>query len=252
MPVKESAAYRGQRLDTVRSGGLRRAGWLLGLLLVVPTLSGSASAAAWPGKVLRRLIAPFRSHPFLQESAKPCSLGFVDCFLPGSSAAPADAAAKFDPAPVIEEPSRIVTLEMREKHGGPFSHHWLEVESSTGKVTIGFGPATIPFIDAGQISLQDSYGNIERLSGMHPFPPLGMPPLGYRYAKAPGYGHVIGKPIPMTVAQADGLIQKESHKKFVGPYIPIFHDCRTFTCSIQAHAAGKSSVPCYLLFKGYW
>ena len=132
------------------------------------------------------------------------------------------------------------------------SHHWLELESSHGQVTIGFGPATLPFIDAGQISLQDSYGNIERFSGMHPLPVLGLPPLSYRYAKAPGAGRAIGKPISMTIAQADDLIQKERHRKFVGPYIPLFHDCRTFACTVQAHAKGRSSMPCYLLFKGYW
>lgn len=77
-------------------------------------------------------------------------------------------------------------LEMRAFDGGPLAHHWLEVQGSRGTVTIGFGPATLPFVDAGQISLQDSYGKIERISGMHPLPVLGLPPLNYRYAKAPG------------------------------------------------------------------
>lgn len=218
--------------------------------LLVSTLGASAQAAPWPAKVLRRLVAPFRAHPFLESSATPCSLGFVTCFQPSSSGQPTP--STFEPASVVGDPSRGVILQLRAKHGGPFSHHWLEVESSTGEVTIGFGPATLPFIDAGQISLQDSYGNIERLSGMHPLPMLGLPPVSYRYAKAPGAGHPIGKPIQLTVAQADTLIQQERHHKFVGPYIPIFHDCRTFACSVQAHAQGRSAVPCYLLFKGYW
>ena len=50
----------------------------------------------------------------------------------------------------------------------------------------GYGPATVPFIDAGQISLQDGHGNVEGISGMHPIPIIGLPPLNYRYAKAPG------------------------------------------------------------------
>ena len=151
-----------------------------------------------------------------------------------------------------ENSVRAVIFELRALHGGPFAHHWLQVESSIGAVTLGFGPATVPFIDAGQISLQDRYGNIERISGMHPVPVLGLPPLSYRYAKTPGAGHPLGKPIPLTVAQADVLIQKIRRHKFVGPYVPIFHDCRTFACSVQAAAQGRSSLPCYLLFRGYW
>ena len=145
-----------------------------------------------------------------------------------------------------------MSLELRALHRGPLAHHWLEVESSRGKVTLGFGPATLPFIDAGQISLQDRYGNIERISGMYPLPMLGLPPLNHRYAKAPGAGHPIGTPIQLTVAEADTLVQKVRDHKFIGPYVPIFHDCRTFACSVQAAARGRSSLPCYVLFKGYW
>jgi hypothetical protein len=215
-------------------------------------LPATAAGVPWPVRVLHRLVAPFRSNPFLLESATPCGLGFAACFLPNSSPEPTVAASKFEPAPETGNPSRIVTLQLRALHGGPLSHHWLEVESSRGKVTIGFGPATVPFIDAGQISLQDGYGNIERISGMHPFPVLGMPPLHYRYAKAPGAGHPLGQPISLTVAQADALVRKARNHKFVGPYVPIFHDCRTFACTVQAAAQGRSSLPCYFLFKGYW
>jgi hypothetical protein len=211
-----------------------------------------AAGAPWPVKVLHRLVAPFRSNPFLQEKATPCGLGFATCLLPSASQQATGLAWKFETAPVIEDPDKIGTLQLRALHGGPLAHHWLEVETSSGKVTIGFGPATVPFIDAGQISLQDGYGNIERISGMHPFPMLGMPPLHYRYAKAPGAGHTLGQPISLTVARADALVQKARNHKFVGPYVPIFHDCRTFACTIQAAARGRSSLPCYFLFKGYW
>jgi hypothetical protein len=217
--------------------------------LGLPTMT---LAAAWPAKLLHRLIAPFRSNAFLQDRATPCSLGFADCFLPDTSSPPSRSLEKPEPPPVIEDPNRVVSLLLRASYGGPFAHHWLEVESSRGRVALGFGPATLPFIDAGQVSLQDTYGNVERISGMHPLLVLGLPPLNYRYAKAPGSGHAIGKPIPLTVAQADTLVQKMRHRKFVGPYIPIFHDCRTFVCSVQANAQGRSSLPCYLLFKGYW
>jgi hypothetical protein len=215
---------------------------------VLLALTTAASAAPWRAKLLHRLVAPLRSNPFLESRATPCSLGFASCFLPEASLP----LPSRTPAPVINNPSQVVTLQLRALHGGPFSHHWLEVESSKGKVTFGFGPATLPFIDAGQISLQDRFGNIERISGMYPLPFLGPPPLNYRYAKAPGAGHPIGQPIPLTVAQADALVEKVRHHKFVGPYVPIFHDCRTFACSVQATAKGRSSLPCYLLFKGYW
>lgn len=221
----------------------------LGLLLASPAQAQQTSGAA---KVFRRLLAPFRSNPFRVESSRPCGLGFASCFLPSDSAQPVVAHSAFEPVASTNDPDRLVTLELRTQHSGPFCHHWLQTQSSQGEVTMGYGPATIPFIDAGQISLQDSYGNIERISGMHPIPMMGLPPLSYRYAKSPDSGHRIGKPIQLTVAQSDALIQKERAHKFVGPYVPFFHDCRTYTCTVQAAARGRSSVPCYLLFKGYW
>jgi hypothetical protein len=222
------------------------------VLVACLELHTTAVGARWPTKVLHRLVAPFRSSPFLQDRTTPCGLGLANCFLPGASPQPAHGLPELEPAPVIADPSRIVNLQLRSTHGGPFAHHWLEVESSKGTVTLGFGPATVPLIDAGQLSLQDSYGNIERISGMHPVPVLGLPPLNYRYAKAPGAGHSVGAPIPMTVAQADSLILNLRRSRFVGPYIPFFHDCRTFVCSVQSGAKGRSSLPCYLLLKGYW
>jgi hypothetical protein len=225
-------------------------GWMVVLLaaLGLPTI---APAAPWPVKLLHRMVAPFRSNAFLQDRASPCSLGFANCFLP-SPAQPVPTISKPDQPPAIEDPNRITSLELRTSYRGPFAHHWLEFDTSSGKVALGFGPATVPFIDAGQISLQDTYGNVERISGMHPLLVLGLPPLNYRYAKAPGSGHSIGKSIPMTVDQADALLQRMRHRKFVGPYIPFFHDCRTFVCSVQAAEQGRSSLPCYVLFKGYW
>lgn len=217
------------------------------VLCVMPVHAQTASREV---KILHRLIAPLRSNPFRVEGSRPCGLGFATCFLPSNSALPI-ARSAFDRTEA-EDPSRVVTLELRTQHAGPFCHHWLQTESSIGPVTLGYGPATIPFIDAGQISLQDGHGNIERISGMHPIPMIGLPPLNYRYAKAPDSGHTIGKPIHLTIAQTDALIQKERRHRFVGPYVPFFHDCRTYTCSVLAAAKGKSSLPCYFLLKGYW
>jgi len=222
---------------------------IVGLMCAAPIHAQTTSRES---KILHRLLAPLRSNPFRVENSRPCGLGFASCFLPSDSVHPDVARSALDRTPPIQDPSRVVTLELRTQHAGPFCHHWLQTETSIGRVTLGFGPATIPFIDAGQISLQDGHGNIERISGMHPIPIIGLPPLNYRYAKAPDSGHSIGKPIPLSVAQADALIQKERRHRFVGPYVPFFHDCRTYTCTVLAAAKGKSSLPCYLLFKGYW
>ena len=143
-------------------------------------------------------------------------------------------------------------LEVRAIHRGPLAHHWVELESPEEQITIGFGPATLPFIDSGEVAVHDRFGNTKWISGMHPLPWLAFPPIKYQYAKRPGEGRIIGRPIPLTLPQAEALTRKWQHMKFVGPYIPIFHDCRTFTCAVQASALGRSTVPCYLLFKGYW
>jgi hypothetical protein len=156
------------------------------------------------------------------------------------------------PTPQAEDSYRRVMLEVRALHRGPLAHHWLELESPDEAMTFGFGPATLPFIDSGEIALQDRYGNTKWVSGMHPLPWLALPPVKYHYAKRPGEGRIVGKPIPLTRSQSRALAGKLQHLKFVGPYIPIFHDCRTFTCAAQASAQGHSTVPCYLLFKGYW
>jgi len=176
---------------------------------------------------------------------EPCATGRVRCFLraDGSSISAGDDAEHIG---AIAGPLRIVAMEVRTLHGGPLAHHWLQLESSQGEVTIGFGPATIPFIDTGQISILDAEGNIERIGGVH------LPFVDFNYSKPPNTGHVIGKPWSLTIAQADALVEKQRHRKFIGPYVPIFHDCHTWVCTVEASVNGKSTLPCYVLFKGYW
>ena len=222
----------------------------MGLLLLLPPLSGQQVAKhRWPVKILQRFLVPFRSNPFLQSRVSPCGLGFATCFS-STATAPSRTEVEFEIAP--EDSDRPVMLQRRTDHGGLLGHQWLELESQEGGLTIGFGPATLPFIDSGQVSLQDRYGNIQWISGMHPLPWLALPPIKYHYARSPGEGRAVGKPIPLTAAQADAAIRKLQHLKFVGPYIPIFHDCHTFTCAVLASAQGHSTLPCYLLFKGHW
>jgi hypothetical protein len=223
---------------------------LVWLFLILHPLAGQEVAMhRWPVKILRRLLVPFRANPFSQISVRPCGLGLATCF---SSASGVTSRAEFESRLAVEDSYRPVTVELRADFRGPLAHHWLELDSPDGTLTVGFGPATLPFIDSGQVSLQDRYGNIKRISGMHPLPWLALPPVNYHYARSPGEGRITGKPIQLTMAQSEALTRKLQHIKFVGPYIPIFHDCRTFTCTLVASAQGRSTLPCYLLFKGYW
>ena len=220
------------------------------LIFALHPLTGQKVAThRWPVKVLRRFLAPLRSNPFLQSSVGPCRLGIASCFSPASTMA---ARTEFEFRLDDEDSDQPVILQLRTDHGGPFAHHWLVLDGEEGGITIGFGPATLPFIDSGQISLEDDYGNIQWISGMHPLPWLALPPIKNHYAGSPGEGRIIGEPIRLTAAQSEVLIRKLQHRRFVGPYIPLFHDCRTFACATLASAQGHSNLPCYLLFKGHW
>ncbi len=139
----------------------------------------------------------------------------------------------------------MVTLTLRASHGGPFAHQWIELDGPGEAMTIGFGPASIPFIDAGKMSMLDGEGKFEKMTGLHLFFHR------FNYAKAPGSGRIIGEPIRLTPEQAEQVVEKLRHR-FIAPYVPMFHDCRTFVCALRASVQGKSSLPCYLLFKGYW
>jgi len=218
------------------------------LLLALTPLSGQEVARhRQPFRILQRLLVPFRSNLFSQSSFSPCGLGWGTCFS-FASGEPSPPRFEYDLSPE----DGPITLELRTDHDGPLAHHWLELEGPEGGMTVGFGPATLPFIDSGQVSLQDRFGNIKRISGMHPLPWLALPPINYHYARSPGDGRMVGKPILLTADQSEMLTRRLRHMRFVGPYIPIFHDCRTFTCALQASAQGRSTLPCYLLFKGYW
>lgn len=135
---------------------------------------------------------------------------------------------------------------------GFVSHHWLEMETSKGKVTIGFGPATVPFIDTGQIGIRDEYGSVQRISGIHPVTFLTLPPRKRNYAQKIGAGKEVGKPFLVSRKKADEVIKSESAKKGAFLYIPLFNDCRTYVCRLKAKLQGKSGIWCHLLFKGYW
>jgi hypothetical protein len=194
----------------------------------------------------RWLLFPFR--PVGAETARgPCKKACANNFFA------IKAPELENKAPNLEEAMTLVQIRSDWKGwGAPFAHHWLEMETSKGKLTIGFGPATIPFMDTGQIGIRDEYGNEQRISGKHPISVLTLPTRNRKYAKEIGTGHKINQPFPVSLRKADEVIESESRKDNVFLYIPLFNDCRTYVCTLKAKLQGKSTIWCHLLFKGYW
>lgn len=194
----------------------------------------------WCSTILLFLLTSLAGNASAQLARdEPCSDSRVRCF-----------AVEVDSLPNASVPlgvsaPRVAVMNVRASHGGFLAHQWVEVQTSRGTVTIGYGPASIPFIDAGQISVWDEDGRRQR-SGLHLFP------TRFDYAKPPGAGKIVGEPIELSPASFDAVLRKESHRKLIFPYIPLFHDCHTFVCTVKATASGRSTLPCYLLFKGYW
>lgn len=143
-------------------------------------------------------------------------------------------------------PPGWVQLQVRSAFGGPFAHRWLEVGDPSDTVTISYGPANLPFLDAGQIVVRDQAGHVEWVSRWH------LLPGSFTHFRLPGAGHSIGSAVLITRVKAQRLITRERRHRFVAPYIPFFHDCHTFVCATLASARGQSTLPCYLLFKGHW
>ena len=164
---------------------------------------------------------------------------FADDFARESPSAPISANSP-------ESPFGMARVAFRSSRGGLFAHHWVEVQTSKGSFTLGFGPAMIPFIDRGQITVEDRYGHIEWRYLLHPFS------LHWNFARAPGIGRNIARVAYLPISKADALVENQRHRHPILPYIPFFHDCRTYVCTVQASIQGKSRLPCYLLLKGYW
>ncbi len=128
---------------------------------------------------------------------------------------------------------------------GPFGHKWVQVGSGENAVTIGYGAANFPLGDSGQVVITDRHG-VDTVSRWHLFP-FHLPP-----AELPDSGHAVGKPTYVTVEQAQELVRQQRRHRFLFPYIPLFHDCHTYACKVMATAEGKSTLPCYLWFKGHF
>ena len=155
-----------------------------------------------------------------------------------------DAGASSPVISSIAAPS-MAPISFREGKGMVLSHEWIEVQTSHGPVTLGFGSALLPFIDRGQITVQDVEGRVEHEYALRFVPPLS-------FGRAPGMGKDISQTVYVSQPRADQIVEQQRHRKFIFPYIPFLHDCRTYVCAMQATVEGKSKLPCYLFLKGYW
>src|SRR5438445_13628973 len=96
--------------------------WLVAVLAFLG-LPAIAVAAPCPARLLERLVAPFRSHAFLENRTTPCGLG-ASCFRSNPSSRQGPKISEPELVPAIEDPSRVVDLQLRALHGGPLAHHW--------------------------------------------------------------------------------------------------------------------------------
>ena len=178
-----------------------------------------------------------------QGQADVCSSGLANCLI--SSANNPDPYS-LEAVGMLANPTGLVPVQVRMTHiGGPVAHKWVQIGAGENAVTIGYGAANFPLVDTGQIVVADK-GGVELVSRWHLFPGHITP------AELPDHGHAVGPPVYVTVAKAQHLIQQQRRHRFLFPYIPLFHDCHTYACELMATAAGKSSLPCYLFFKGHF
>lgn len=147
---------------------------------------------------------------------------------------------------MLANTSGLVPVQVRMAYtGGPFAHKWIQIGHGDNAITFGYGAANFPLVDAGQVVVADRHG-VELVSRWHLFRGHITP------AEGPDRGHPVGKPVFLTVAHAQKLIWQQRRHRFLMPYIPLFHDCHTYTCEIMASAQGKSVLPCFLFLKNHF
>lgn len=186
------------------------------------------------------LALPYRT--LAQHKPSPCPSG-ASCFVPNASTP-----EPYDPAAtsLLANPAGLVRVQVRMAEiGGPLAHKWVQIGTGENAVTIGYGAANFPLVDTGQIVVADR-GGVELVSRWHLFPGHITP------AEPPDHGHPVSPPVYVSVAQAQKLIRQQRRHRFLFPYIPLFHDCHTYVCSLMAAVKGKSSLPCYLWFQGHF
>jgi hypothetical protein len=190
------------------------------------------------------LILIWMSFSLSAQTHVPGCSATVRCLMSGNSAGPEPLDSEAI-APLANS-AKLVPLQVRMSDiGGPVAHKWVQIGTGQNAVTIGYGAADFPLIDSGQIVVTDRQG-FELVSRWH-FLPGHITP-----AEAPDRGHSVGPPVYLTIAQAQKIILQQRRHRFVFPYIPLFHDCHTYVCTLMASAQGRSQLPCYLLLKGHW
>ena len=199
-------------------------------------------------RTLRFLVflTPFIGAPFAllaQREPSSCPSG-VACFVAASPASP-DPYSREGVSSLVDS-SGLVPVQVRKSDvAGRFAHKWVQIGSGPDAITFGYGAANVPIVDFGQIVVTGKNG-VDLVSSWHLFPYHVTP------AEAPDRGLTVGQPVYVSVEQAYQLIQGQRRHRFVFPYIPLFHDCHTYACRLKANAEGKSSLPCYLWFKGHF
>ena len=178
-----------------------------------------------------------------QHYESSCGAGGT-CFLAGNGAAPDP--NSLEAVSLLANSAGLVPVQVRMSNvAGPLGHKWVQVGTGENAVTIGYGAANFPLADSGQVVITDRRG-VETVSRWHLLP-FHLPP-----AELPDSGHTVGLPVYVSVEQAHRFIVQQRRHRFLFPYIPLFHDCPTYACSLMANAQGKSALPCYLLFKGHF
>lgn len=178
-----------------------------------------------------------------QHFESPCAAGGI-CFLAGNGVTPDP--NSLESINLLANSSGLVPVQVRMSNvAGPLGHKWVQVGTGENAVTIGYGAANFPLADSGQVVITDRRG-VETVSRWHLFP-FHLPP-----AELPDRGHTVGPPVYVSVEQAQTFIVQQRRRRFLFPYVPLFHDCHTYACKLMANAQGESALPCYLLFKGHF
>ena len=195
---------------------------------------------------LASLLIALVSYPLgssAQHNVATCA-GGLNCLVSAAPAVPDP--SSLEGIALLTNPAGLVPFQVRMSNiGGPIAHKWVQIGTGENAVTFGYGAADFPLIDSGQIVVTDRKG-VDLVSRWHVLPGHITP------AEGPDRGHTVGPPVYITAAQAQKIILQQRRHRFVFPYIPLFHDCHTYVCTLMAQSQGSSKLPCYLFLKGHF
>jgi hypothetical protein len=176
---------------------------------------------------------------FGREARGSCPTNLVKCFAPGD-----DLSSDSEAAGSLAATQGLVVMQVRKTMaGGPFAHKWIQLGTADNAVTIGYGPADFPFVDAGQVLVVDAK-SVDLVSRWH------FSRWHFTPAERPGAGRPVGDAILVTDGQAQNLVTQQRRHRWVAPYIPLFNDCHTFVCAVAAKAQGKFGPSLLSLVQG--